>query len=131
MQLGISIPLEALAESNVQVMSAGLSAKPGTPMAPEAQLALRQLGVPAFLHVAQQLTAEMVEQAEVIFCMTENQRQAIIDRVPAAAARVRCLDPGGDIGDPTGAGPEALLNCARRIQSLVRQRLDRIGLAQA
>jgi protein-tyrosine-phosphatase len=127
----LNIPLEALAESKVQVMSAGLSAKPGTPMAPEAQLALRQLGVPAFLHVAQQLTAEMVEQAGVIFCMTENQRQAIIDRVPEAAARVRCLDPSGDIEDPTGTGPEALLNCARRIQSLVRQRLDRIGLAQA
>jgi protein-tyrosine-phosphatase/drug/metabolite transporter (DMT)-like permease len=127
----LNIPLEALSEFNVQVMSAGLSAKPGTPMAPEVQLALRQLGVPAFLHVAQQLTAEMVEQAGVIFCMTENQRQAIIDRVPAAAARVRCLDPSGDIEDPTGTGPEALLNCARRIQSLVRQRLDRIGLAQA
>jgi protein-tyrosine-phosphatase len=127
----LNIPLEALSEFNVQVMSAGLSAKPGTPMALEAQLALRQLGVPAFLHVAQQLTAEMVEQAGVIFCMTENQRQAIIDRVPAAAARVRCLDPSGDIEDPTRTGPEALLNCARRIQSLVRQRLDRIGLAQA
>jgi protein-tyrosine-phosphatase len=127
----LNIPLEALSEFNVQVMSAGLSAKPGTPMASEAQLALHQLGVPAFPHVAQRLTAEMVEQAGVIFCMTENQRQAIIDKVPEAAARVRCLDPSGDIEDPTGTGPEALLNCARRIQSLVRQHLDRIGLAQA
>lgn len=127
----LNIPLEALSESKVQVMSAGLSAKPGTPMAPEAQLALGQLGLPDLPHAAQSLTVEMIEQAGVIFCMTENQRQAIIDRVPAAAARVRCLDPSGDIEDPTGTGPEALLNYARRIQSLVRQRLDRIGLAQA
>ncbi|MGH9891956.1 MAG: low molecular weight protein arginine phosphatase, partial [bacterium] len=77
------------------------------------------------------LTAEMVEQAEVIFCMTENQRRAIIDRVPAAAEKVHTLDPSGDIEDPTGTGPEALLNCARRIQSLVRWHLDRIGLVPA
>ncbi|MGH8510068.1 MAG: hypothetical protein ACREU9_00525 [Gammaproteobacteria bacterium] len=127
----LKIPLEALAEAKVQVMSAGLSPQPGTPMAPEAQLALRRLGVPSLRHVAQRLTAEMVEQAEVIFCMTENQRRAIIDRVPAAAEKVHTLDPSGDIEDPTGTGPEALLNCARRIQSLVRWHLDRIGLVPA
>lgn len=126
----LNLPPEALAESKVRVMSAGLSAKPGAPMAPGAHLALRRLSVPALPHAAQRLTVEMVEQADVIFCMTEIQRRAIVDMVPDAATKVCSLDPRGDIEDPTGAGPEALLNCARRIQSLVRQRLDQIGLAQ-
>ena len=67
----LKISLDTLSERGVQVLSAGVSAKPGEPMTVEAQQALQDLGVPAFHHMARNLTAERVQQAEVIFCMME------------------------------------------------------------
>ncbi len=61
--------------------------------------------------------------------MTQTHRDAVIDLVPAAAAKTLCLDPTGDLEDPIGGELSAYLACARRIQNLVRLRFDEIGLA--
>ncbi len=55
-------------------------------------------------------------------------RNAVIDLVPAAAAKTQCLDPNGEIEDPMGSGLAAYINCAQRIHSLVRLRFDEISL---
>jgi protein-tyrosine phosphatase len=110
------------------MLSAGISAKPGAPMTSEAQTALRHLGVPVPEHATRLLTAEMVNQAEVIYCMTQAHRDVVIGMFPSAATKTMCLDPGGDIEDPIGAGIEIFLSCARRIHNLVRFRFDELGL---
>jgi molybdate transport system ATP-binding protein len=126
----LKVPLRLLGEMGVEAASAGLSAEPGAPMAPQAQHALRALGVPAFEHTSRNLTVEMVEKAEAIFCMTEKQRRAAVERFPQAAAKTHCLCPDGDLDDPKGSGPEVFLELARRIQTLVRQRLNDLGMAE-
>lgn len=108
----------------LRVLSVGLSAQDGAPMARPAQSALRRLGVPIPAHASRSLTAELVEQATVVYCMTNTHRKVVIDRHPAAAWKTRCLDPEGDIDDPVDAGPEAFLSCATHIQTLVRRQLD-------
>ena len=124
----LRIPFEAARQANVQVLSAGVAARVGAPMTPESQEALRSLGIPAPPHSARNLTVELVHQVEKIFCMTKAHRNAVIDLVPAAAAKTQCLDPNGDIEDPLGSGLAAYVNCAQRMRSLVRLRFDEISL---
>ncbi len=109
-----------------EIESAGTAAVPGTPMSAGAEVALRQLGVPAGSHRAKALTAELVERAAAIFCMTRGQRQAVLALVPEAAGKTVCLDPEGDIPDPIGQPPAAYLSCAQRLRLLVGARLHEI-----
>jgi protein-tyrosine-phosphatase len=124
----LRVPVDAAERAGLRALSAGLSARAGAPMTPEAQRALRALGIPARPHGAQNLTTEMARRVEKIFCMTQSQLSAVIDLVPEAAAKAQCLDPEGDVEDPLGGGPAVYVNCARRIQGLVRLRFDELSL---
>jgi protein-tyrosine-phosphatase len=125
----LQIPFAALAAAKLPAVSAGISVSVGAPMTVEAQQALRLLDVPEMSHSAQNLTVEMADEAEKIFCMTEAHRNAVIDLIPTAAAKTECLDPDGDVEDPAGRGLAAYVTCATRIHGLVRLRFDEIGLS--
>jgi protein-tyrosine-phosphatase len=127
----LKLPFVTLEPPKLPALSAGVSASIGAPMTPEAQQALRSLGVPVAPHSARNLTFELAHQVEKIFCMTQAHRNAVIDQFPAAAAKTHCLDPHGDIDDPIGKGIAAYEHCAQRIRSLVRLRLDETGLPDA
>jgi protein-tyrosine-phosphatase len=122
------VPFESVGDSGVNVLSAGVTANPGRPMTTEAQAALRQLGMHVPDHATRRLTLEMVDQAEVIYCMTRAQCEAVIELFPAAAMKAKCLDPNGDIEDPLGTALEVFLQCAEKIRDLVRLRFDELGL---
>lgn len=124
----LQIPFEALETVNARALSAGVSAKVGAPLTPEAQAVLRSLNVPVRPHAARNLTPELAHEAEIIFCMTSAHRKAVIELIPSVAWKTYCLDHEGDIEDPIGKGLAAYVNCARSIQSLVRLRFDEIGL---
>lgn len=127
----LNIPFEALDNSSCRALSAGVKARAGEPMTQQAQMALQRLGVPSHKHSSQSLTSEMVEQAEVVYCMDETHRDAVINLHPSAAWKTRRLDPNGEIEDPTGSSEEAYLRCACRLQSLIRMRLDQIGITSS
>jgi protein-tyrosine-phosphatase len=125
------VPVGKLTTVNARAMSAGVSARVGEPLTAEAQDALRSLDVPVQAHAARNLTPEMAQQAEMIFCMTDAVRQTVIKLLPAAANKTYCLDAASDIPDPIGKGMDAYLNCARRIHDLVRLRFDELDLKAA
>jgi protein-tyrosine-phosphatase len=125
----LQVPLAALDGAKLPAVSAGISVSVGAPMTDEAQQALRLLEVPVMSHSAQNLTVELAHEVEKIFCMTEAHRNAVIDLIPAAAAKTQCLDPDGDVEDPMGKELADYVNCARRIHGLVRLRFDEIGLS--
>lgn len=127
----LRIPVAALQTVNARAMSAGVSARVGEPLTAEAQDALRSLNVPVEPHAARNLTAELAQSAEMIFCMTSAHRDAVIKMLPAVASKTFCLDVQADIDDPIGKGMEAYLNCARRIHDLVRLRFDELNLKAA
>jgi protein-tyrosine phosphatase len=124
----LQVPFAALETVNARALSAGVSAKVGAPLTSEAQEVLRSLNVPVRPHAARNLTPELAAEAEMIFCMTSAHRQAVIDMIPAVAWKTYCLDTEGDLEDPIGMGLAVYVNCARRIQDLVRLRFDEIGL---
>jgi protein-tyrosine phosphatase len=124
----LNITPDALNDSPLRALSAGVSATDGAPMARHAQDTLRKLDVPFYGHSSRSLTAELVEQAAVIYCMTNTHRDTVINLHPSAAWKTRCLDPGGDVEDPAEGGPEAFLKCAKHLQMLIRRRFDEMGL---
>jgi len=123
----MQIPFEALETVNARALSAGVSAKAGSPLAPEAQMALRAMNVPMKPHSARNLTLELAEQAEMIFCMTRAQRSAVIEMIPTVAGKTYCLDVQQDIADPIGKGMPAYLSCARLMRELIRLRFDQLN----
>jgi protein-tyrosine phosphatase len=123
----LKIPFEALETVNVRALSAGVSAKVGAPLTPEAQEVLRSMNVPVLPHAARNLTPELANEAEKIFCMTSAHRKAVIEMIPSVAWKTYCLDPECDLEDPIGMGLAVYLNCARRLQDLVRLRFDEIS----
>ena len=127
----LRLPIDAIRTVNIRALSAGVSARVGEPLTAEAQEALQSLSVPFAPHAARNLTSELAQQAEMIFCMTSAQREAVIKMLPAVAGKTYCLDSQADIGDPIGKGMDAYLNCARRIHDLVRLRFDELNLKAA
>lgn len=124
----LQIPFETLDEAPAQALSAGVAARTGAPMTPEAQQVLRLINVPVVPHEARNLTAELAHQVKVIFCMTRAHREAVIDMIPSVAEKTHCLDPEADIEDPIGRGLEAYLKCATDLHRLISWRLDEAQL---
>jgi protein-tyrosine-phosphatase len=127
----LRIPFESLDTVNVRALSAGVSARVGAPLTPEAEKVLRSLNVPVKAHAARNLTQELADRAEVIFCMTSAHRRAVIEMLPEVAGKTYCLDLQHDVEDPIGKGLEVYLNCAQTIRTLVRLRFDELSVSAA
>src|SRR5262249_33778526 len=58
--------------------------------------ALRQMAGPSPPKTPKPMHSGAVAAADVIYCMTEQERAALLDRYPEAAAKARCIQP--DVG---------------------------------
>lgn len=121
------IPFAALETVNARALSAGVTARVGAPLTAEAQEVLQSMNVPVRAHAAHNLTLELADEAEMIFCMTNAQRNAVMEMIPSVAGKTYCLNAQGDIDDPIGKGMQAYLDCATRIRELVRLRLNELS----
>ncbi|MBZ5505862.1 MAG: ATP-binding cassette domain-containing protein [Acidobacteriia bacterium] len=122
----LRVPQYALGNRGFRAVSAGLNANPGDSMAIEAQEALHRLNVPIPAHRSQNFTTELAARAELIFCMTQAQRQTAIKMFPEVAPKVVCLRPGLDLEDPHNAGTEDFIQLARCMQGLIRDLIDQL-----
>jgi molybdenum ABC transporter ATP-binding protein len=121
----LKIPQQALAARGFHAVSAGLATHPGDSMAAEAQAALKKLNVPIPAHQSQNLTAELAGRAELIFCMTEAQRQIAMKMFPNAASKILCLQPGQDLEDPHN-GKEDFARLAQQLQGIMPSLVDHL-----
>jgi molybdate transport system ATP-binding protein len=110
----------------IHAVSAGLTASPGDAMAIEAQEALQRLNIPVPAHRSQNLTAELAARAELIFCMTESQRQTAMKMFPEAAAKILCLQPGIDLEDPHNKDADGFTRLAEQVQEIMPRLLDHL-----
>lgn len=96
--------------ANFKVISAGVAAREGDPASANSVTALKKVGLDISQHSSQALTPELVEQANVIFGMTESHRaviQAAISPMPHNIYLLREFMPQQaetQIADPYG-GP--------------------------
>jgi inorganic phosphate transporter, PiT family len=123
-RLGVGV--DSLHRLGIAAMSAGLSAKPGMPMTPDAHNALAALGIPSGGHRSRSLDADLVAKAEVVLCMTQEQRRAAVALFPAAEGKIRCLSSSSDISDPARQPFSAFLDIAHVLREMVYARLDEL-----
>jgi phosphate transport system ATP-binding protein len=107
-----------------EALSAGLSVAMSRPMSSKAIGALRELGCPPQAHASQQITQELVDRADAIYCMTDEQCRDLALRFPAATWKLQRLDPLGNVEDSRSSEPADFLRVATRIRDLVRWRLE-------
>ena len=117
---------EALEQAGYVVLSAGTSALPGGPISSGSLEALRRRGIDARGHRSRALSEQLIREADRIWCMSPEHREAVIARVPEAAGKTELFDPDGPVPDPIGQGPDVYEQCARHIESLVARRLKEL-----
>jgi protein-tyrosine phosphatase len=115
----------------IEVASAGTGAMVGWPMPDEMAGLVAGLGVSPDDFAARQLTAAMVQQADLVLALTRRHRSAIVELVPAAVRRTFTLRElarlVGDIDPATLPGANA--TTADRLRALVPVAAARRGLS--
>lgn len=98
------------------VQSAGLAAMMGEEAAEEAIVTAQELGADLSGHGSQPVTADLLNQADFIFVMTQSHLRLIAEFYSHLEIRPRLLSTEGeDIPDPIGRGPQVYRDCAREI----------------
>lgn len=77
--------------SEIRVDSAGLRALAGYPMDPDAALAAERFGIQVSEHSAQQISASLVRDSELVLTMTRRQRDSLVQKFPHALRRTFTL----------------------------------------
>jgi len=119
---------DELPAAGVQVRSAGTFALAGGRASPQAVDAARALGAEPRRHRSRKLTKELINEADLIFCMGRSHVAEVTGRVSGAAGRTFLLDARGDIADPIGGDADRYAAVARRIRERLRKRLSENGL---
>ena len=107
------------------VSSAGVSARGGTPMNPDAKQALTEAGIPfSETFKSRRLDTKTVEEAFAVICMTEDLRAAIgRDSVTTFFGLA-----GREIPDPYGQGIDAYRVTLRMIRECIPKIIKQLGM---
>lgn len=104
--------------------SAGTGAAGGAPHTPEGNQAVKALGYTPSTTRSRTLSREIIEESDLIFAMTRSNLAGVLAIDPRARAISDLLDPEGeDVPDPIGMPQQAYNDTARRIESMIRERL--------
>lgn len=110
------------------VQSAGLHATRGMRATEEARVAVKDLGGDLSSHNSQSATTDLLRRADVIYTMTDAQKEEVLDLYPWAERKTFRLDQEGDIGDPIGASIAVYERVARRLANVLQNRLSELPL---
>lgn len=114
------------------VLSAGTSAFPGTPAAPEAIAAARELGADIGRHRAREIDQALMDEATLVIAMTRSHAEWLQSRFPESGGKVLTLgelargDAGPDIMDPIGYSLETYRQVAAEIHTLLKESRENI-----
>ncbi len=127
----IGVAQDSIESKGYSVMSAGAAAFPGARATPEAADAVKSLGGDLSKHRSKPLMPELINQADVIFTMSNAHRQAVLAISPASVGKVSTLDPSKDIEDPIGGDASLYHELADELQQLINKRLNEVLPKQA
>ena len=112
--------------TSVTVSSAGLSA--GDEMSAEARAALAFLDVPFKKRKAKQLTSIMVDNNDLVVCMTDSHKRAIVNHMGELdkIVTVASLTDGRDVADPYGQDIETYITVAKYLSYAMKDVVTRL-----
>ncbi|MBO8137822.1 MAG: low molecular weight protein arginine phosphatase [Desulfotomaculum sp.] len=115
---------------DIEVISAGTCAFPGSPAAEQAVQALEERGIDIKSHRAAVLDEELIKSADLILTMTSSHKQQVLQISSEAGEKTYTLadyaGEGGDIPDPIGQPLEVYKSCADRLEKLIEKALDKL-----
>lgn len=107
------------------IQSAGVNAREGSPMNPEAQKALTEAKIPfSKTFKSRLLTPKVVEEALAVICMTRD----LCDVIPGKNVMSIYELAGKEIPDPYGQGIDAYRITLRYIRECIPTIISRLGL---
>jgi protein-tyrosine phosphatase len=109
-----------LRKHGLEVGSAGLYAMSGAKASPEAVAAADRYGADISRHRSRPLTAELIDEADLVLCMTEMHVVEARRLAPLSADKICRLDSRGDIPDPIGGGPGVYMKTAERLERVLK-----------
>jgi protein-tyrosine phosphatase len=136
--MGEAVMRHALAARGLkpEVGSAGIDAPPDIPAHEFSAQAVAEAGLGDLsTHRSRLISPLMVRDADMVLCMEQMHRGAVVTRVPDAAGRVRLLGhwQEREVPDPVGRPVSVHRECLELIRECVDQwieRLSRQGLLQ-
>lgn len=122
---------ELLEPGKVQAFSAGLFANEGLPASPEAIEAMREEGIDIRRHRSSSARDNLIQDADLILCMTISQRNYITDRFPEKSVNTYTIceytgDKTGEVLDPYGQNLDAYRRSLFQLKLLVDRLTDKI-----
>jgi protein-tyrosine-phosphatase len=117
--------------TSIVIRTAGLMAPAGMPVSAEACTVMREAGIDISQHQTTRLTAQLVDEADLILTMTDNQCRQLRERFPRKALTIQTLgriseSSMGDVRDPFGAGLEAYRQTYHELKRMVDRFVDKI-----
>lgn len=118
-------------EDRLQLLasSAGTFTDGGIPASKNAIIAAHELGAEISAHRSRRLTAEMVEQAKYVVCMTMAHLERVKTEFPEAEAKLYTLSQR-DVQDPFGGNLDCYRETAKQIHDAVEQLIVRMETAE-
>jgi protein arginine phosphatase len=114
--------VQELDDRGIVIMSAGISAQPGSRSAAEAIQTMQERGLDLTHHESQPLSDRIVRFADVILTMTRGHRDTILEHFPDAEPRVHLISRGrGDVADPIGGPLDLYRRCAEQLDGYLQE----------
>jgi protein-tyrosine-phosphatase len=114
---------------DIQVLSAGVSTFGGLGATPETIEVMKREEVDVSGHIGQPITPELIRNADIIFCMEDLHRDAVLAKVPETESKIHLLkgfqakqppvDP--NIPDPIGRPKEVYESCLLTIKEAIER----------
>jgi len=111
----------------LEVRSAGTAAYGSQSASRNAIMALRELDIDLTAHKAQGVTAELLDEADLVLTMTKAHKQQLLAFMPAAANKIFTLaefaskDMDKNISDPFGGNLDVYIECRNEIIYYVKK----------
>jgi protein-tyrosine phosphatase len=107
--------------------SAGTGTLPGMPASEGSQRAADEVGLDLTAHQSQPVAPELLRRADLVFCLAQSHRRALLAEAPEVAPKVQLLRPDGrDIGDPYGGELPIYRRTRDEIRAALAARLPRL-----
>ncbi|SHJ23496.1 low molecular weight protein arginine phosphatase [Desulfofundulus thermosubterraneus] len=122
-------------QGEIEVVSAGIAALPGSEASPQAVAVMEEMGLDLKSHRATLLTRRDVEEADLVLTMTQSHKKLIQEQVPDLGGKIFTLAEyagrGGDVPDPFGGPVDVYRQCAGELRYLISLVLDRLAAEMA
>jgi protein-tyrosine phosphatase len=124
----LNCPVDRLEEKGYKVSSAGTMGVSGLTASSEAITACAAMGIDITKHRSIALSKELIENADIIFVMSNAHLTEVLELLPQAKDKCLLLAKQMEIADPIGQEQKVYFDSAQLIQNAVKERIEELKI---